>query len=128
MRLLSVISGTFIVRVLSLCWEAVGAFYSLSQLSWDGLVSYPQHSLGRVSLYREAVSVFYSPSRLGWDGLVSYSGHSFASGGSNPADRNNRRILGYSKMKMILFHQVFLIILFITKMMVKLYISHFNFK
>ena len=64
--LFSVISRHSLVRVLHLCRDAVGVFYSPCWLGWDGLVSCRGHSLVRVlPLCRDAVGVFYSLSWLG---------------------------------------------------------------
>ena len=59
--------------VVIFCRDAADTFYSPSRLSWDGLVSYPRHSLwDGLPFCRDAVGAFHSLSRLRWDSLVSY--------------------------------------------------------
>ena len=58
LRWFSVISRTPVRRVLLICKEAVGVFYSPRRLGLDGLMSYPGHSLGESYIFAEKQSVY----------------------------------------------------------------------
>ena len=65
--------------VLSLCRDAVDVFYSFGRLSWDGLVSYPGHSLMRVGASYPSAEMqsMYSTASADWVVLWTYYHHRF---------------------------------------------------